>query len=121
MHNYHRSVGDPRCAFKVDIKKSYDTVDWNFLRTVLVGFGFHQKMVKWIMLCVSSASFSICINGDVHGYFNGKRGLRPGDPISPYLFTLVMEVLTLLLHHSIRLNPSLRFHKKCEDQQIVNV
>ncbi|GJU37331.1 RNA-directed DNA polymerase, eukaryota, reverse transcriptase zinc-binding domain protein [Tanacetum coccineum] len=48
-------------------------------------------LIPKIMTCVSSASFSICVNGDVRGYFKGKRGLRQGDPLSPYLCTLVME------------------------------
>ncbi|GJY81166.1 protein LAZ1 [Tanacetum coccineum] len=95
MHNYHRNRGPPRCLFKVDIQKAYDTVDWNFLATILKCFGFHNKMVKWIMACVTSASLSLCINGDILGFFKGKRGLRQGDPISPYLFTMVMELVNI--------------------------
>ncbi|XP_022014977.1 uncharacterized protein LOC110914496 [Helianthus annuus] len=121
MHNYHRHSGPPRCAFKVDIQKAYDTVDWGFLKNALLGFGFHRKMVDWIMVCVSTVSFSICVNGTVHGFFKGKRGLRQGDPISPYLFTLVMEVLTSILHHAVRIDSSFRFHNKCEKQQIINL
>ncbi|GJZ20273.1 reverse transcriptase domain-containing protein [Tanacetum coccineum] len=67
MHNYHLDRGPPRCAFKVDIQKAYDTVDWNFLRMTLHGFGFHETMVSWIMECVSSTSYSICINGSCYG------------------------------------------------------
>nr|GEU49968.1 hypothetical protein [Tanacetum cinerariifolium] len=52
-------------------------------------------MVKWVMDCVTSASCSIGINGDLHGFFNGKRGLGQGDLMSPYKFTLVMKVLTI--------------------------
>ncbi|GJX88338.1 sodium/hydrogen exchanger 6 [Tanacetum coccineum] len=72
IRNYHRRRGPPRCAFKVDIQKAYDTVDWSFLETILVGFGFHPKMVQWIMVCVSRASYSICVNGNLHGFFLGK-------------------------------------------------
>ncbi|GJT78501.1 RNA-directed DNA polymerase, eukaryota, reverse transcriptase zinc-binding domain protein [Tanacetum coccineum] len=63
----------------------------------LYKFGFHSKMMGWIMQCVKTAGFTTCINGERHGFFKGRRGLRQGDPISPYLFTLVMEMLTLLL------------------------
>nr|GEW00270.1 putative reverse transcriptase domain, reverse transcriptase zinc-binding domain protein [Tanacetum cinerariifolium]GEX28611.1 putative reverse transcriptase domain, reverse transcriptase zinc-binding domain protein [Tanacetum cinerariifolium] len=92
---FHKRRG-PRCAFKVNIQKAYDPVDWKFLETILVGFGFHPKMVQWIVVCVLVASYSICVNGNLHGWFKGKRGLRRGDLLSPYLFTLVMEVLTLI-------------------------
>ncbi|GJY11524.1 protein LAZ1 [Tanacetum coccineum] len=121
MHNYHRDRDPPRCAFKVDIQKTYDTVDWGFLRNILHCFGFHVTMVKWIMACVSSVSFSLSINDDIHGYFQGRRGLRQGDPISPYLFTLVMEVLTLIIKRRICVSNTFRYHNLCEDLQIVNV
>nr|GEU62956.1 hypothetical protein [Tanacetum cinerariifolium] len=121
MHNYHRNVGPPRCAFKVDIQKAYDTVDWHFLECILKQFGFLDKMVKWVVTCVTTASFSLHINGDVHGFFEGKRGLRQGDPMSPYLFTLVMEALTLMLQRRVRNSESFRYHKQCEELQIINV
>nr|GEY40675.1 hypothetical protein [Tanacetum cinerariifolium] len=72
MHNYHRDRGPPRCVFKVDIQKAYDSVDWGFLRNILHCFSFHTTMVKWIMACVSLVSFSLSINGDKHGYFQGR-------------------------------------------------
>ncbi|XP_022003043.1 uncharacterized protein LOC110900463 [Helianthus annuus] len=119
MHNYHLNRGPPRCAFKIDIQKAYDTVNWSFLEVVLQRFGFHNKMVKWIMTCVTTASYSVSINGDIHGYFPGKRGLRQGDPMSPYLFTLIMEVLSLLLQKAAE--SSFKYHAHCTKQKIINV
>nr|GEU39994.1 hypothetical protein [Tanacetum cinerariifolium] len=97
MHNYHRNRGSPRCAFKIDIQKAYDTVDWKFLENILIKFGFHNTMVKKIMACVSSTSFSLSINGKIHGFFKGKRG--------------VMEILTLILKRWVRLSESFRYHR----------
>nr|GEZ33649.1 hypothetical protein [Tanacetum cinerariifolium] len=57
-----------------------------------------------IMECVKTTSFSISINGSLHGHFKGKRGLRQGEPISPYLFTIVIEVLTLMLKRRVLLD-----------------
>ncbi|GJT32442.1 hypothetical protein Tco_0922861 [Tanacetum coccineum] len=98
MHNYHLDRGVPRCAFKVDIQKAYDTVDWLFLREVLVGFGFHERMIAWIMECVTTSSFSICINGSLHGYFKGKRGLR-----------------------RVRINDSFTYHRYCSELELINL
>nr|GEU65982.1 hypothetical protein [Tanacetum cinerariifolium] len=121
MHNYHLNHGTLRCAFKVDIQKAYDTVDWSFLRMILVGFRFHERMVGWIMKCVTTTSFSICVNGSLHGYFKGKRGLRQGDPLSPYLFTLVMEILTLIIKRRVRESDVFAFHCYCSKLDLVNL
>nr|GEU42715.1 hypothetical protein [Tanacetum cinerariifolium] len=115
MHNYHLDRGPARCTFKVDIQKAYDTVDWGFLKEVLLAFGFHVRMVDWIMECVTTTSFSLSINGTLHGYFKGKRGLRQGDPLSPYLFTIIMEVLTLMLRRKVRDSDGFRYHRYCSD------
>ncbi|GJY89248.1 hypothetical protein Tco_0503876 [Tanacetum coccineum] len=114
-------MGTPRCAFKVDIHKAYDTVDWNFLRLVLHGFGFHERMIAWIMECVTSTSYSICVNGSLHGYFQGKRGLRQGDPLSPYLFTLVMEVLTLMIKRKVQESDLFTYHRFCSKMELINL
>ncbi|GJV62569.1 hypothetical protein Tco_1473397 [Tanacetum coccineum] len=121
MHNYHLDRGTPRCAFKVDIQKAYDTVDWDFLRIILHGFGFHDKLVSWIMECVTTTSYSICVNGSLHGYFKGKRGLRQGDPLSPYLFTLVMEVLTLMIQRKVQETDRFTYHRYCSKMELVNL
>ncbi|GJV93158.1 hypothetical protein Tco_1540971 [Tanacetum coccineum] len=112
MRGYHINRGVAKCAFKVDIQKAYDSVEWKFLKSCLVNFGFHKVMINWIMKCVSSTSFSINVNGDLQGFFKGSRGLRQGDPLSPYLFTLVIEVLNLLIKRQISLNKDFKYHCK---------
>nr|GEU92274.1 reverse transcriptase domain, reverse transcriptase zinc-binding domain protein [Tanacetum cinerariifolium] len=112
MHNYHLDRGPPRCAFKVDIQKAYDTVDWTFLQEVLLGFGFHVRLVGWIMKCVTTTSFFISINGSLHGYFKGKRarvimealddfkqvyGLIPSLPKSTAYFCNVLNHVKLFI------------------------
>ncbi|GJV26677.1 retrovirus-related pol polyprotein from transposon TNT 1-94 [Tanacetum coccineum] len=119
MHNYHLDRGSPRCAFKLEIQKAYDTVDWGFLKRILGQFGFHPRMIGWIIECVSTTSYSICVNGILHGYFCGKHGLRQGDPLSPYLFTLVMEVLTLMLHRRVRNSNLFTYHRYCSKMKII--
>ncbi|GKB80035.1 polypyrimidine tract-binding protein homolog 2 isoform X1 [Tanacetum coccineum] len=121
MHNYHRDRGPPRYAFKVDIQKAYDMVDWCFLGYILKCFGFPEIMIKWIMACVTSTSFSLSINGSIYGFFKGKHGLQQGNPLSSYLFTLVMEILTLILQRRVRMSDDFRYHKHCEELNIINV
>nr|GEY15403.1 putative RNA-directed DNA polymerase, eukaryota, reverse transcriptase zinc-binding domain protein [Tanacetum cinerariifolium] len=120
MHNYHLDRRVPRCAFKVDIQKAYDTVDWNFLQRILICFGFQKRMVTWIMECVTTTSFSISINGSLHGYFKGKRGLLQGDPLYPYLFTMVMEILTLMLKRRVHDSDLFTYHRYCSKMELIN-
>ena len=103
---------------QIDIQKAYDTVSWRFLEDILGKFGFHRQMVKWIMQCVTTNKFSICLNGESHGYFKGGRGLRQGDPISPYLFTLVMEVFNLLMVKNIEEYEDYGYHFGCKELKL---
>ncbi|GJX92045.1 RNA-directed DNA polymerase, eukaryota, reverse transcriptase zinc-binding domain protein [Tanacetum coccineum] len=89
-----------------------------FLEAILKGFGFHSKMVNWIIKCVTTTSFSICVNGKSCGYFQGGRGLRQGDPMSPYLFILVMEILTLLVEKRVNGSSDFKYHYGCKDMRL---
>ncbi|GJU41556.1 putative reverse transcriptase domain, reverse transcriptase zinc-binding domain protein [Tanacetum coccineum] len=80
-----------------------------------------DDVYRAIMACVTGMSFSINVNGNLHGYFKGKRGLRQGDPMSPYLFMLVMEILTLILKRKVHEDGELTYHNKCGKQKIVNI
>jgi hypothetical protein len=86
---------------KIDLKKAFDCIDWAFLRLILLAVGFGVKFTEWIMACVTSANFAVLINGEATNFFNSERGLRQGCPLSPYLFILVMESLSLLIKKSI--------------------
>jgi len=79
----------------LDIEKAYDHVNWNFLIYVLKR-GFWERWIGWIQCCISS-SFAILVNGSPTDFFLASRGLLQGDPLSPLLFLLVMEVLTRMI------------------------
>ena len=81
--------------WKLDLEKAYDHINWDFLMSVMQKMGFGEKWAGWIRWCISTASFSVLINGSPTGFFQSTRGLRQGDPISPYLFVLGMEALKL--------------------------
>ncbi|XP_074297297.1 uncharacterized protein LOC141628002 [Silene latifolia] len=108
---YKRKAISPRCLFKIDLQKAYDTVEWKFLEQLLHGLGFPEVFSQRVMTCVTSTRFSLCLNGSQFGHFKGQRGLRHGDPISPLLFTLCMDYLTRMIgyatdHWPFQYNPS---------------
>ena len=87
---------------KLDLEKAYDHINWDFLLTVMQKMGFGGKWAGWIKWCISTASFSVLINGSPAGFFQSTQGLRQGDPISPYLFVLGMEALSYLINRAVR-------------------
>ncbi|KAL0300099.1 UNVERIFIED_CONTAM: hypothetical protein Sangu_3139400 [Sesamum angustifolium] len=121
MAGYNQRRLPQRCTLKVDIQKAYDSVEWDFLLEVLRLFNFPHQFITLINQCVSTASFSVSLNGSIHGFFKGGRGLRQGDPMSPYLFVLVMEIWNSLLRFRIRNAPEFQYHWKCKELGLTNL
>ena len=86
---------------KLDIEKAYDNINWKFLLKVLQKMGFGSKWLGWMWSCLFSAKFSVLVNGVPTGFFPSTKGLRQGDPLSPYLFVMGMEVLDVLIRRAV--------------------
>jgi hypothetical protein len=95
------SANNPLCAYKLDLSKAYDRVDWGFLEEVMHKMGFSHRWVQWIMLCVTTVRYTVKFNGALLEAFSPTRGLRQGDPLSPFLFLFVADGLSALLHSEI--------------------
>ncbi|XP_058218842.1 uncharacterized protein LOC131329621 [Rhododendron vialii] len=117
VKDYHKDQGPARCAMKLDLMKAYDSVAWPFLFDIMTVMGFPAIFINWVKKCVTSAMFSIVINGELVGYFPGQRGLQQGDPISPYLFLLVREGFSSLLHYRIS-QSRFTYHPRCSTLQL---
>jgi hypothetical protein len=88
-------------GIKLDMSKAYDRVKWKFLEAVMRKLGFEDRWIILVMSCVQSMSYSVVINGNPVGHIRPTRGIKQGDPISPYLFLLCAKALSTLLSKAV--------------------
>jgi hypothetical protein len=88
---------------KLDFEKAYDKVNWEFLLQVLRMRGFPTVWCQWMEKVVSKGSVCVQVNGEQGGFFQTRKGLRQGDPLSPVLFNIVADMLAVLIERSKRL------------------
>ncbi|KAA3453378.1 reverse transcriptase [Gossypium australe] len=89
-------------VLKLDMSKAYDQVEWDFLAGMMKHLGFHEEWIILIMRCVCPVSYSVSINGCNSDWFSPSRGLRQGDPLSPFLFLICVEGFSVLIEEAKR-------------------
>ena len=87
-------------VLKLDMSKAYDRVEWTFLEEIMPKMGFNDRWINLMMVCVKLVTYSILVNGELCGMIQPTRGIRQGDPLSPFLFLLCTEGLNGLIKKS---------------------
>ncbi|PNX59439.1 cysteine-rich receptor-like protein kinase, partial [Trifolium pratense] len=109
---------DKCLLLKVDFERAYDTVNWSFLEYMMLRMGFALGWIKWIRACIFNSSMSVLVNGSPTEDFVVGKGLRQGDPLSPFLFLIAAEGLTRMMQkavgngifHGYKISDELLFH-----------
>jgi len=94
-HSLELSCGsDSYVLAKIDMERAYDKMQWDFIDTVLIHFGFDDRFRMWINGCLSDPTFAVLVNDSSSDFFSVSMGLRQGCPLSLYLFILGSEMLS---------------------------
>ncbi|WZY72874.1 hypothetical protein YC2023_005114 [Brassica napus] len=117
VNGYNTANISPRGMLKVDLRKAFDSVRWDFIVASLKALAIPESYIKLIYQCLTTASFSVVVNGATGGFLKSTRGIRQGDPLSPYLFVLAMECLSRLLLSRYE-EGSIGYHPRTENLKI---
>lgn len=120
VKDYHKQLITPQSVMKIDISKAFNSVQWGFVLMSLKAMGFPKKITHWIRFCITTPSFSVQVNGDLACYFQSKRGLRQGCSLSPYLFVLCMNVLSLKIDKAVA-EQRFKFHPRCKSLSLTHL
>ena len=118
-HMKHKRVGKSGfMAMKLYMSKAYDRVEKDILCRLMVNMGFEDRWIQLIYSCISFVSYSILVNGEPHGDIKPARGLRQGDPLSPYLFLLVSKGFNGLIQQAVGVGDIRGFSLCCNGPRI---
>lgn len=95
-------------------------MSWSFLFSCLQSLNVPQQFLSWLRACICTTNFTVGYNGFVNGYFKGTRGLRQGDPLSPYLFVIAMNSLSLMLNQAAQ-EMRLNYHLNCQGSKLTHL
>lgn len=98
-HGIKRRTQDKQgiAELKLDISKAYGRLEWRYIEGMLEKFGFNHGWIQRLMACIKSVTYSFVNNGRVFGGLRPQRGIRQGDPISPYIYILCAEGLSSII------------------------
>ena len=98
--NYTKTENKPGILISVDFEKAFDSLSWDFMNSVLLKYNFGQNFIKWVNIFYTNVTSCMINNGHTSPYFNIARGVRQGDPLSPYIFILCVEILACKIRQS---------------------
>ncbi|XP_043721016.1 uncharacterized protein LOC122668529 [Telopea speciosissima] len=113
VRGIEQKAASPTAVLKVDLHKAYESLSRKFLFDVMGRMGFSDKFIGWVKACVTTPMFSVLINGSPVGFFGGGRGIRQGDPLSPYLFTLAMEAFSGIMRR-LEIDGQIKLLPRCK-------
>lgn len=104
LHSMNKSKSKKgSIILKLDIRKAFDTISWQFIQTLLHAYDLLDQWISLVNSCLSSMEYTPIFNGIKLNPFKPSRGVRQGDPISPYIFILAMEYLSIQIQQAIKL------------------